>query len=81
MVNNTGANPERLESGREEEGMGQLLAPIYTICIYWELFTNNIEFHRNTGMRMGEGGEGGWVFSHPKSANAFMNITNNGSVI
>ena len=29
-------------------------------------------------MRMGEAGEGGWVFSHPKSANAFMNITNNG---
>lgn len=23
-------------------------------------------------MRMGEGGEGGWIFSHPKFANAFM---------
>ena len=34
VVNNTGANPERLESGREEGGMGQLLARIYTICIY-----------------------------------------------
>lgn len=43
--------------------------------------TNSIEFHSNTGMRMGEGGEGGWIFSHPKFANAFMNITNNGSVI
>lgn len=30
---------------------------------------------------MGEGGEGGWVFSHSKSANAFMNLANNESVI
>ena len=34
VVNNTGADPERLESGRGEGGIGQLLAPIYTICIY-----------------------------------------------